>query len=110
MKSFSFDSSPKKKNSVSHSTSYLFLPTPMHRTATKEELENELLELEIKSDMLRLRIARREAEKLVLDRGWKKEDEDFECQVEEETKRQWGQEFERNFLRRENWGIDPEEL
>ena len=49
---------------------------------------------EVELGMLRLRIARERAEELVRDRGWSEKDEDFDIQVEEETKRQWDEEYE----------------
>lgn len=59
-----------------------------------------LLMQEIEMDMLRLRAARERAEELVRDRGWKEADDDFWFQVEDETKRQWDEDVERDLWKR----------
>lgn len=54
------------------------------------------IEEEIQLDMLRFRNARKQAEEIVLDRGWTREDEDFEFQVEQEAKVQWEEDCEQD--------------
>lgn len=46
-------------------------------------------EHEMAIDLLQWNIARDRAEGIILDRGWTKNDEDYEFQLEDETKRQW---------------------
>ncbi len=67
--------------------------------------DRELLR-EIERDMRRWREAQDTAEELVLDRGWKKTDEDYWFQVEEEAKRQWEKDWEREFFLRHQCRID----
>lgn len=67
--------------------------------------KDDMLQLEIETDMLRLRYAREQAEELVRDRGWTEKDDDFEIQVEEETKRQWNEDMDRDFWKK----FDPKD-
>lgn len=61
------------------------------------------LRREIELDMLRFRWARQQAEEIVRDRGWSEKDEDFWIQIDEEAKRQWTEDCERDFLKRLSW-------
>ena len=76
--------------------------------STKEELQDTLFELEMEIDMLRWKIARGQAEELVLDRGWSKEDEDFWYQVEDEAKRLLEEDLDREMPKRPRWDEDDE--
>ena len=58
-------------------------------------LQDELLKLDMEIDQLRWESCRELAEELVLDRGWKKDDDDFVYQVEEEARRLEDEELER---------------
>ena len=75
-------------------------PITFYTLFMENTLEDESLMEEIENDRLRLRIAREQAEELVRDRGWTENDEDFWFQVEEEAKRQWDEEYEREFWKR----------
>jgi hypothetical protein len=67
---------------------------------------DDALMAEIELDMLRWKIARDAAEDVVRSSGWSEEDEDFFLQIEEEAKRQWVEESEREFLKRQPWRED----
>lgn len=70
-------------------------PTPpMYRP-----LQDESIKEEFERDMQRFRDARKRAEELVRDWGWSEEDEDFEFQIEQEAKRQWEEDYEREMER-----------
>ena len=74
----------------------------------RSQLDKEFLELEMEIDRLRWEIARENAEDLVRARGWSENDEDFLFQVEDETKRQWEEDFDREMNKR---GLDiPDDL
>ncbi len=54
-------------------------------------MQNPNLKPDIEQDLLRLREARALAEEIVRDHGWTEKDEDFEFQVEMESRRQWSE-------------------
>lgn len=54
---------------------------------------------EIENDILRWQIMQEQATELVKDRGWLETDEDFYGQVEEEAKRLWAENLEREFFK-----------
>lgn len=54
------------------------------------------IEEEIERDMQRLKDARTQAEELVRARGWSERDDDFQFQIEQETKEQWSELWERD--------------
>lgn len=60
------------------------------------------LEAEVEAGILRHRFARQRAEDLVRDRGWTEKDEDFEFQIEQETKTQWEEAYEQEY----RWEIE----
>ena len=66
----------------------------------KVQVEDDQIIEEIEQNMLLLKICRERAEELVCDRGWNKESDDFDIQVEEEAKRQWDEEKEREMGKR----------
>lgn len=63
---------------------------------------------QFEADMLRFKLARRNAEETVRDRGWTEKDEDFEIQVEEEAKKQWFELYEQDHPREELWDRENE--
>lgn len=60
-----------------------------------QRLPDDIIELEMEIERLRWDIAHDRAKELVLARGWTENDEDFLMQVEEEAKRQWEEDAER---------------
>ena len=64
-------------------------------------MDDESLEHQMELDRLRLQVARERAIEIVKDYGWKESDEHFWYHVEDETKRQWDEEWERE-MEKEN--------
>jgi len=60
-----------------------------------------MIELEMEIDRLRWEIAHENAKELVLARGWKENDEDFQFQVEDEAKRLWEEDLDREMSKRD---------
>ncbi len=58
------------------------------------------IELLIELDRIRLREYRKTAEEIVRDHGWNEKDDDFQFQIEQEIKRLWSEDAEREFNRR----------
>lgn len=71
--------------------------------------EQSLLE-EIELDMLRWHIVRETAEELVRARGRTEEDDDFWLQIEDEAKRQWDEESDREISKRQPYEFQIDEM
>ncbi len=67
--------------------------------------EDENLRLEMEIHRLSWQIARERAEELVRDRGWTEKDEDFLLQVEEESRKQWEVDMDRETEKQQSWGL-----
>lgn len=57
--------------------------------------EDELLMLEVEAHMQRHKELRKEAEENIRGYGWTEKDDDFEIQIEQEIKRLWDEDMER---------------
>jgi hypothetical protein len=72
----------------------------------RPELEKELLMLELEIDQSRWEVARERAEEIIKDLGWSEKDDDYLIQLEDETKRQWDEEYDRYMFKRRLWVED----
>lgn len=73
----------------------------------RKKLEDEQFELEMEIDRLQWESAHELAEDIILEMGWKKDDEDYEYQLKEETERLYEEERERDYDKR-RYRYDPE--
>ncbi len=75
---------------------------------SRKDIERELIELELEIDQSRWEVARERAEEIIKDLGWTEQDDDYLIQLEDETKRQWEEEYDRYMDKQRSW-LRPDE-
>lgn len=72
----------------------------MKRPKDMSQRDFERMQNEMEIDYLRWEVAAENAEDIVRSNGWSEEDDDFDIQLEMETRRQWEEEMDREEERR----------
>lgn len=80
------------------------MPIPPH---IQKKLDADRAKLEIEIEQYQWDAARELAEDIIEEMGWKKDDEDYEYQLKEETERLYEEERERDYFKR-RYRYDPE--
>lgn len=65
-------------------------PLPMYPDISDEQIEHA-----IETDLVRWQTAREQAAEIIKDRGWSEKDDEYSIHVEEETRRLWQAELDR---------------
>ncbi len=73
----------------------------------QKKLDEDRAKLEIEIEQYQWEAARELAEDIIVEMGWKKDDEDYEYQLKEETARLYEEERERDYDKR-RYRYDPE--